>query len=224
VPILVNCSECSRQLRVPDELLGKKVKCPSCGVIFFAEAPGKSAPPPPPPDEEEEERPPSRGRDLVPSRREDEDDNPFEEVDDRPLGRSRRQAPDVRRRSGYVAKPGKVQAIAIMTLIGGILATINAVIIILYFGVMAVASMGLGLVCCLWPGPYYGLVVGILGIIKGSQLLGQAAHEQKQPRGMAILQIVNIINFDVPNLVMGILTLVFCGDPEVQDYFAPPDQ
>jgi hypothetical protein len=32
-------------------------------------------------------------------------------------------------------------------------------------------------------------------------------------------QIVNIINCDVPNTVIGILTLVFLGDPQVKGYY-----
>lgn len=39
MPSMVNCPQCSRQLRVPDNLLGQAVKCPSCGVQFTAEAP-----------------------------------------------------------------------------------------------------------------------------------------------------------------------------------------
>ncbi|MGT5522908.1 zinc finger domain-containing protein, partial [Escherichia coli] len=32
--ILVNCPSCRRKLRVPDALLGKKVKCPTCQTLF----------------------------------------------------------------------------------------------------------------------------------------------------------------------------------------------
>jgi hypothetical protein len=35
--IRVNCPECNRALNVRDELLGKQVKCPACGVAFTAE-------------------------------------------------------------------------------------------------------------------------------------------------------------------------------------------
>jgi predicted Zn finger-like uncharacterized protein len=82
MPTTVDCPNCSRKLRIPDELLGKKVKCPQCGNAFTASA---SAPPPeemeeepapapraaarrpaaPPPAEEEEyeeEAPARRGR------------------------------------------------------------------------------------------------------------------------------------------------------------------
>src|SRR5438093_2746105 len=35
---IVDCPSCSRKLRVPDELLGKKVKCPTCSGTFDAVA------------------------------------------------------------------------------------------------------------------------------------------------------------------------------------------
>lgn len=36
MPEIVNCPQCQRQLRVPDELLGKPVRCPSCNTMFTA--------------------------------------------------------------------------------------------------------------------------------------------------------------------------------------------
>jgi predicted Zn finger-like uncharacterized protein len=40
MPQLVSCPHCQRQLNVPDNLLGKNVKCPSCQNTFTATAPG----------------------------------------------------------------------------------------------------------------------------------------------------------------------------------------
>jgi predicted Zn finger-like uncharacterized protein len=59
MPINVQCPQCSRQLGVPDTLIGKKVKCPSCQTVFTAEEPGAAAaaPPPPPLAEDESEAP-----------------------------------------------------------------------------------------------------------------------------------------------------------------------
>ena len=34
---LITCSECKKQLQVPDELIGKKVQCPECKHTFTAE-------------------------------------------------------------------------------------------------------------------------------------------------------------------------------------------
>jgi hypothetical protein len=112
-------------------------------------------------------------------------------------------------RYGADDRPGKVQAIAIMTLVGGILA------LLLALG-MGVGSVG---VCCLWPGTSYSLVLGILGIVRGSKLLSPEARWQPPPKGIAIMQIINIINFDIANCVLGILTLTFLNEPEVQRYF-----
>ena len=54
MPELITCPECDGKLKVPDRLLGKKVKCPSCKAIFQAQ----------PPDAEEEEVEVT-GRDLL---------------------------------------------------------------------------------------------------------------------------------------------------------------
>jgi len=35
---IVNCPSCSRKLRVPDQLVGKLVKCPTCDKTFTASA------------------------------------------------------------------------------------------------------------------------------------------------------------------------------------------
>jgi hypothetical protein len=130
-----------------------------------------------------------------------DDDYAADELDDdRPRRRLRRSTSD---------RPGKVQAIAIMTLIGGIYALVHGL------GFVA----GSFLWCCLWPGTYYAIVMGILAIIKGSQLLGKDAALQAPPKGTAIMMIINIINLDIVNCTLGIIVLVFCSDSEVEGYF-----
>jgi hypothetical protein len=195
----ITCPSCRRQLRVPDDLLGCMVKCPACSDNFPAEEP---APPPRPAagrgrDEHDEPRPSRR-------RPRDEDDE-----DDRPPKRRRTRAGEeddypITRRD---EKPGKVTAIGVMMLVGGILAVLHGV-------GWAVSVIGL----C-WPGTYYSFVFGIMAIIKGSQLLGERAYRESPPQGIAIMQIINIVAFDVFNLTMGIINLVFLSDPEVKRYF-----
>jgi hypothetical protein len=199
---------------VPESLLGQSVKCPSCAHVFTApdqveeEALREPAPEPPsrrsstPPTEEDYDEP-------RPSKRRPRDDH-YDEDYDEPSRRIRR-----RRRE----KPGKVQAIAILVLVGGILATLYAVGSLAYIGLIGLATMGAGLICCLWPGPYFALVMGIMGISKGSRLLGEKAYRETPPQGIAIMMIINIINGDFVNLTLGILVLVFLGDEEVKDYF-----
>jgi predicted Zn finger-like uncharacterized protein len=58
MPTSIECPSCNRKLKVPDNLLGKKVKCPTCGNAFTA------AEEPPPPIEDEEEPPPPPDDDL----------------------------------------------------------------------------------------------------------------------------------------------------------------
>ena len=191
----ITCPSCQRTLRVPESLRGQLVKCPTCEQTFTAATedrpPPRKEPPPPPRDRYEDEPLPR------PARRDEPDDWEDDRDDyDRP------------RRRG-VEKPGKVQAIAIMTLIGGILAVL---------GGLGLTLAG-GFICCLWPGTYYGLVMGIMAIVKGSQLLGENAHRSAPPTTIAVMQIINVINGDFVNLTMGILTLVFLSESEVKRFF-----
>jgi predicted Zn finger-like uncharacterized protein len=88
MPTTVDCPNCSRKLRIPDELLGKKVKCPQCGNAFVASA---SAPAPQEMEEEEAPAPPPRAagtparRAAAPPPAEDE-----EQYEDEPPARRRR--------------------------------------------------------------------------------------------------------------------------------------
>src|SRR5262249_3006934 len=74
----------NRKVRVPDDLLGKKVKCPTCGTTFTA---GESAGPPP---VEEEERPaPAPAHPPAPPD-EYEEEHPAREYEDEDRPRRRR--------------------------------------------------------------------------------------------------------------------------------------
>ena len=201
---VISCPSCRRQLRVPAELLGQLVKCPSCNHTF-AGALDELAPEEPPPlpaaaeepnqaafQLEDEEPPPKRKkprREIV--------DVVEEEYEDEESPRRRREP------------PGQVQAIAVMTLVGGILALIIG-------AGWVVGSAG---ACCFYPGSYYSIVLGIMAVTKASQLLGKDAYKQTAPKAIAIMQIINVINFDFPNLVMGILTLVFLNDAKVRRFY-----
>ncbi|HEV3117170.1 MAG TPA: MJ0042-type zinc finger domain-containing protein [Gemmataceae bacterium] len=67
MPELIQCPKCNRKLRVPDNLLGKKVKCPSCSTTFTAAAGEEELPTAPLIEEEESpkvapRKPPPRPR------------------------------------------------------------------------------------------------------------------------------------------------------------------
>lgn len=79
--ITTSCPSCSRALRVPDDLLGKNVKCPTCGTTFLAAA--ESAPPP------AEEEPPAPAPARRPAPPDDSDEEP--DVEERRPSRRRRE-------------------------------------------------------------------------------------------------------------------------------------
>lgn len=211
MPTIIRCPSCDRRLRVPEEMEGQTVRCPACGKTFTAQSAGSASPYVPVeevsvPEPHDEELPTAsdHGRFPQPRRREDDD---YEEADDRD------DAPRLRRSGrmsrGAPEKPGQVQAIAIMMLIGGIYA------ILLSVGLILVS----GLVCCVWPGTYYSIVLGIMAIVKSATLLGQEGHREAAPSSIAVMQIINIVNGDVINCVLGIISLVFLSDPRVKRYY-----
>ncbi len=104
-------------------------------------------------------------------------------------------------------KPDKIQAIAIITLVQGIMAIIGAL------------GWALG-TFCLWVPFIYGLVYGIMAVIKGSAMLGQNPWPAYQTvRTTAIMGIVNVINCDLFfGMTGGIVILVFLNDPQVKAY------
>ena len=164
-------------------------------------------------DEDDDDRPRRRGRDEDdrPGRRGRSDD---EMDDDRPRVRrreddygDRRDDDDPPRRRRSREKPGQVQGVGIMMLVGGIIGLLNMLII----------PLATGGICCLWPGVYYEIVIGILLLIRGINMMNQ--DDQGPPRTLAILQIICIVNGDVINCVLGIVALVMLNDPKVQHYY-----
>ena len=83
MPEIIACPDCGRKLRVPDDLLGRKVKCPGCSINFTASVIG-DAPPPLPQQVGTEPRggrkKADRYDDDPPRRRRDRDDR--DDVDD----------------------------------------------------------------------------------------------------------------------------------------------
>ena len=114
-------------------------------------------------------------------------------------------------------RPGKLQAIAIMTLVGGILATLFSIMWGIYAIFVAIMSFGVGCICLI--GPIYQLVAGILCIIQGSKLLGKNPEPfHAKTKNTAIMQIVCIICCDWINMTLGIINLVFLNDEQVKAY------
>lgn len=179
--IRFSCPSCGKILKVPDHGAGRKVACPRCGQHLLV----------PPPVRSQNQTMLGQALPDTPT-----DEHWDQEDDWTPRRRER---------------PGKVQAIAIMILVGGIIACLKFFILDIWLGIGTV-----GLFCI--PG-IYSLVLGIMAIQKGSQLLGDKGYLQPPPRNIGIMMIVNIIAIDLINLTLGILVLVFLSDPEVEKYY-----
>ncbi len=91
MPITIDCPSCNRKLRIPDELLTKQVKCPSCGTTFTASAPAgetesaRAAPPAEEPPQPSQRRPPPREPEY-------KDEPAHDDYDDEPPRRSGRRS------------------------------------------------------------------------------------------------------------------------------------
>jgi len=114
--------------------------------------------------------------------------------------------------STYIQKPGKVQAIAIMTLINGILNIIAGIslTVTVVFG-----TVGFGLLC--FPVTILPSVLGIFEVMGGAKLLANPPRKFNV-QTIAIMEIVAILFAGVPSMVIGILNLVFYNEPEVKAY------
>ena len=128
-----------------------------------------------------------------------------------PLGQIPELAPLLEGTGRAVRRPGRVTAIAGMTLAGGLIALAWPV-------VMGFASGGIFL-CCLFPCLLYSLVSGILITIQGVKLLGRNAAAALPRTGTsATLQICGIFACNPIGLILGILTHVFLRNDAVIDY------
>jgi len=109
-------------------------------------------------------------------------------------------------------KPGKVQAIAIMNLIDGVLNVMWGI----GLTCSAVASL-IGIL--LIPFTVYPIILGIMELVYASQLLSTPPGVRKPAQYLAIMQLLNIVLFEPISLIIGIISLVFYSDEEVKRYF-----
>src|SRR5262245_18760384 len=141
-----------------------------------------------------------------PSRRDRRDE---EDDDDRPRVRRDDWDDDYddRPRRKKLVRPGQIQAVAIMMLVGGII------------GLLLVLSYLAATFCFIlvWPGFYFELVVSIMCIVRAANMLGR--DDQGPPKTLSILMIICIVNVDVINCVLGIVCLVMLNAPEVVSYY-----
>jgi hypothetical protein len=113
----------------------------------------------------------------------------------------------------FPQKPSLVQAIAIMTLVNGILNIL--------WGGGAALGLTIGIVTiCLVPFALLPIALGIFEIIYAVKLLANPPQPVQPSQAIAIMEICCILFANVISLVVGILALVFYNDVTVKAYFA----
>jgi hypothetical protein len=112
-------------------------------------------------------------------------------------------------------KPGMVQAIAIMTLINGIL---NILYGLSVTAAIVLGTFFVGILCA--PVTILPVVLGIFEIIYAAKLISNPPQPVKPSQAIAILEIVAVVSGNVISAVVGVLALVFYADANVKAYFA----
>jgi hypothetical protein len=112
-------------------------------------------------------------------------------------------------------RPGKVQAIAIMTLLNGIL---NILYGLMITAVVVLGTLFIGIICS-WL-TILPTVLGIFEVIYAAKLLANPPQPVKPSKTIAILEIVAVLAGNIVSAVVWILVLVFYDDPAVKGFFA----
>jgi len=115
--------------------------------------------------------------------------------------------------SNIEQKPGLVTAIALMTLISGV---IN-----LFWGFIASATaLGtiVGVICL--PITILPTILGIFEIIFAAKLLSAQPQPTQPSTALAVFEIMTFMFGNIFSMVAGILVLVFYNDAAVKNYFA----
>jgi hypothetical protein len=113
-------------------------------------------------------------------------------------------------------KPGLVTAIAIMTLISGI---IN-----LFWGFVGSAtalSTIIGVICV--PITILPTILGVFEIIYAAKLLSTQPRPTQPSTSIAVFQILTFLMGNIFSMIVGILSLIFYNDLTVKNYFSNPN-
>lgn len=110
-------------------------------------------------------------------------------------------------------KPNLVTAIAVMTLVSGI---VN-----LFWGLVAsMTAIGtiIGVVCL--PFAILPAILGIFEIIYATKMLSNPPQPLQPSNSIAVFEILCFLTGNIFSMVVGILSLVFYNDVTVKNYFA----
>jgi hypothetical protein len=114
-------------------------------------------------------------------------------------------------------KPGKVQAIAVYSLVLGIMHAIGALGLLAYSLIAGLVTFGIGcLFLVLVPLP---AAAAVLEIVYSTKLLPDPIKPTQLGKTVAIVEITCVLACLPLAVAAGIVSLVFYSDPEVKAYF-----
>jgi hypothetical protein len=115
-------------------------------------------------------------------------------------------------------KPGKVQTVAILTLISGISNILWMLIMAAIIMFSGVASFGVG--CLFLPVVVPPIVLGVFEIIYAAKLMANPVRPTQPSNVIAIMEIICILTGNIVAVAAGIVALVLYNDDEVKAFFA----
>ncbi len=116
---------------------------------------------------------------------------------------------------GVNDKPGKITAIAVLTLVSGI---VNIMAALGFTLAIVLGTLGIGLLCA--PITLLPIALGVFEIIYAIKLLSTPPQPTHPNQVIAILEIVTILYGNIISVAVGVLALVFYAEPDVKAYFA----
>lgn len=112
--------------------------------------------------------------------------------------------------------PGKLQAVAIIQTVIGILEILGSIIGAIWVLMMGIVTMGIGLIAL--PIPFFFLIVGILSLVSGIKGLNKnPAYGLSMT--VAIGQMLLLFLCDIFSFGCGLTTLILLLQDEVKAYF-----
>jgi hypothetical protein len=194
MPQQISCPSCARTLNVPDELIGRTVRCPGCKTTFTAQAEPPSAP-------VETEQPPAAGRS---SRRAAADEPPRRRADDEDDGPRSRGAPH---KGGLLLGLGITSVVlAVLSLLtggcssgGGTFCAACCPWIVLVAWMPLVVAMLMALV---------GAILGLIASLLGQRDLGRMNRGEMDSSGRGSTKASMICG--IVGTVIGVLDML-CG-------------
>jgi hypothetical protein len=115
-------------------------------------------------------------------------------------------------------KPSRITAIAVMTLVSGIINILWSAGLFLAIAAFGISTLLIGCICL--PFGIFPLALGIVEILYAAKLLRNPISPTLKPAYyIAVMEIIDTLFGNVLALIVGVAALIFYNDPAVRSYF-----